>query len=134
MQTINPGLSAPMRCPRCGLSSPAEAARCDCGFDFQLREIRRPYFEQKFPKDLKIYLVIVASVNAALVALALASGDSERMMFLFVWSILVWWLSNRLLHKRNWARVALMFLTFPVGLLFLRSKELKLYCLQPPLQ
>jgi hypothetical protein len=76
--------------------------------------------------------LVVAPANAALAALALASGDSAREYFLLAWSILVWWLVNRLFHKRNWARKALIVLTFPAGLLFLRSRELKLYCLQPP--
>lgn len=32
-----------MKCPRCGLISPGEAMRCDCGFDFPSGEMKRSY-------------------------------------------------------------------------------------------
>ncbi len=109
---------------------PSRATRCDCGYDFQLQKVARPYFEQKFPRDLKVYLVIVVVANLILAAVAFATGDLGRVILLLFWSGLVYWLLNRLLHRQNWARVALIFVTFPVGLLFLLSRDLRLYCLQ----
>jgi hypothetical protein len=32
-------------CPKCGLFSPDEAVRCDCGYDFAAREVRDSYLE-----------------------------------------------------------------------------------------
>jgi len=31
------------KCPRCGLFSPEEAIRCDCGYDFKTRTIQSSY-------------------------------------------------------------------------------------------
>ena len=31
-----------MDCPRCGLTNPDTAARCDCGYDFKIGEIHQP--------------------------------------------------------------------------------------------
>src|SRR5215217_3520717 len=32
-----------LKCPHCGLFSPAEAARCDCGYDFKTKTVERSY-------------------------------------------------------------------------------------------
>jgi hypothetical protein len=32
------------KCPRCGLFSPEEAIRCDCGYDFETRTVQPSYF------------------------------------------------------------------------------------------
>jgi hypothetical protein len=37
----------PQDCPRCGLISPAEAQRCDCGYDFDLRRVAGSYLTNK---------------------------------------------------------------------------------------
>jgi hypothetical protein len=34
-----------MDCPQCGLINPNTAQRCDCGFDFQCKEMRDPYLK-----------------------------------------------------------------------------------------
>jgi hypothetical protein len=31
------------KCPRCGLFSPEEAIRCDCGYDFKTRTVQSSY-------------------------------------------------------------------------------------------
>jgi hypothetical protein len=66
----------------------------------------------------------VAGVAAA------ASGDFTRIAGTIVWSVGIWWLYSRLVAKQNWARLALVVLTFPVGLILGLSREAKLYCLQ----
>jgi len=32
-----------MNCPKCRLVSPPSAQRCDCGYDFNLNRMERPY-------------------------------------------------------------------------------------------
>jgi hypothetical protein len=49
-----------------------------------------------------------------------------------VWSVAIWWLYSQLVAKRNWARLALIVLTFPAGLLLGLSREARMYCLQKP--
>lgn len=34
-------------CPACGLVNPPGAQRCDCGFDFGTRRMKRSYLEPK---------------------------------------------------------------------------------------
>lgn len=36
-----------MVCPHCGLVNTPNAQRCDCGYDFEDREIRGPYLSAK---------------------------------------------------------------------------------------
>jgi hypothetical protein len=33
-----------MECPRCKLTNPESAQRCDCGYDFETKTVERPYF------------------------------------------------------------------------------------------
>jgi hypothetical protein len=34
-------------CPRCGLTNPTEAQRCDCGYDFIARKVRASFLTNK---------------------------------------------------------------------------------------
>src|SRR3972149_6904190 len=34
-------------CPKCGLTSPASALRCDCGFDFSSKKVEASYLSQE---------------------------------------------------------------------------------------
>jgi hypothetical protein len=36
-------------CPRCGLVNPAGAGRCDCGYDFGMKSMMRPYGRRGVP-------------------------------------------------------------------------------------
>ncbi len=39
-----------MDCPKCGLTNPASAFRCDCGYDFSSREVKDSYLGGKDTK------------------------------------------------------------------------------------
>jgi hypothetical protein len=119
-----------MDCPRCGLINPATASRCDCGYDFQTRTIERPFYQQKLPRDIKRFLVLIVVLNAISAAVVLASGDPTRLLFVLIWSAAIWLTYSRLVQGKNWARFVLGILTFPLGLLVVLSRETKLYCLQ----
>lgn len=41
-----------MRCPKCGLLSPADTLRCDCGWDFASSTMKAPYMEPEQAKPL----------------------------------------------------------------------------------
>ena len=34
-------------CPKCGLTNPASALRCDCGFDFSSKKVEASYLSQQ---------------------------------------------------------------------------------------
>lgn len=117
-------------CPRCGLANPSTAQRCDCGFDFLSKTIEQPYFKQKIPKDIKTYITVFIPLNILGAIWSLASGDWLRFIVVLVWSFVVYSLYAQLLQKKNWARIALVILTFPWGIFLGLSREAKLYCLQ----
>jgi hypothetical protein len=119
-----------MKCPRCGLLNPEQAQRCDCGYDFKDGIVKKAYFKQGLPRGFKTYVILVVVLNILAAVAAVASGKIANLAGALLWSILIWWLYTRLVQKRNWARLALIVLTFPVGLLLGLSREARLYCLQ----
>jgi hypothetical protein len=119
-----------MDCPRCGLINPTTASRCDCGYDFQTQTVEQPFYQQKLPRDIKKFLVLVVVLNAISALVALVSGDPIRLLFVAIWSAALWLTYSRLIRGKNWARFALGILTFPLGLFVVLSRETKLYCLQ----
>lgn len=118
------------KCPRCGLFNPATAQRCDCGYDFETGIVKNAYFKQGLPREFRTYLILAVVLNLVAGVAAAASGDFTRIAGTIVWSVGIWWLYSRLVAKQNWARLALVVLTFPVGLILGLSREAKLYCLQ----
>lgn len=122
-----------MDCPRCGLINPESAQRCDCGYDFASRSVRTPYsnLRRQLPKEIKTFLILVVVLNIVIGLLVLTRGDITRIAFAVVWSVAVYWLYWRLVNRDNWARIALVVLTFPLGLLSgLLSQEARLYCVK----
>jgi hypothetical protein len=118
-----------MECPRCRLINPDTALRCDCGYDFESKTVEKSYFAQPLPSGLRIFVIVVIVWNGIGLVGCLASGDMIRLLVTGVWMALVYWCYANLVRKKNWARIALIFLTFPIGLWLLGS-EARLYCLQ----
>lgn len=119
-----------MKCPGCGLLNPDTAQRCDCGYDFESQMVKDAYFKQELPREFRTYLVILVIFNILAGLAALASRNVASLVMAVVWSCLVWWLYSQLVRKKNWARLALVVLTFLVGILLGISREARLYCLQ----
>ena len=119
-----------MDCPRCGLINPDTAQRCDCGYDFESKTVKDAYFNQELPRGIKAYVVFLIIYNVLAAVAALASGAAAVLISGVVWSCLIWWLYTQLIRKKNWARLALAVLTFPLGAVILGSREARLYCLQ----
>ena len=122
--------SSSKACPRCRLINPFSAQRCDCGYDFVSKKIEKPYFKQRIPKDIRIYFTLLIPLSIFLAFLGLTAGDYIRFISAVVWGIVCLWLYAQLLKKKNWARIALVIVTFPLGLILGLSTEAKLYCLQ----
>lgn len=118
------------KCPNCGLINPATAQRCDCGYDFEREKIEKPYFRQRLPKEIKTYISIIIPLNLLGALGALKSGDFIKIILVLLWSIAIYSLYSELVKKKNWARIALVVLTFPLGLILGLSNEAKLYCKQ----
>ena len=119
-----------MKCPRCGLTNPGVAQRCDCGFDFKTRSVEQAYFTQKLPKDIRTFLIITITLNMIGGIVLLRQGHLGRILIATLWSGVVYLLYWRLVMKDNWARIALGIVTFPWGLFLVLSREVRLYCLQ----
>jgi hypothetical protein len=119
-----------MDCPRCGLINPTTAQRCDCGYDFEKGRVEKSHLKQELPKDIRIYLIVIVVLNVLIALGALAAGDPLRIIGVLIWSALIYWLYTRLVQKKNWARIGLIVLTFPIGLILGLSREARLYCLQ----
>ncbi len=118
------------QCPRCGLFSPDTAQRCDCGYDFEAKTLQKAYFKRELPSQFRGYAIFVVILNIIVGVIALAAGDPVRIIMAVAWSALILWLYSRLVAKKNWARLWLVILTFPVGLSLGLSQEARLYCLQ----
>ena len=118
-----------MDCPRCGLINPNTALRCDCGYDFDSKTVEKSYALQQRPKGLRSYLIVVLVLGGLHLLRSLSSGDAIGLLIGVVWMPFVYWLYRKLVRKKNWARIALIVLTFPLGL-WLVGSETRLYCLQ----
>ena len=119
-----------MKCPRCGLFNPESAQRCDCGYDFETRSVDKAYFSQGLPKSIKTFLAIAIIGNIVSCLEIFTGGKVWEITIALIWSVVVYWLYWRLVKKDNWARIVLIILTFPLGLIVGLSTEAKLYCLQ----
>jgi hypothetical protein len=125
-----------MKCPRCRLINPPTALRCDCGYDFQKGTVEKPYIKQEPPKsrqvlkDIKIYLWSFVILNLLLAVVTMQEGDPTRIIGVLLWSVTVYWLYSQLAQRKNRARIALILLTFPIGLFLFFSRDVKMYFLQ----
>ena len=121
------------KCPRCGLWSTGSALRCDCGYDFEKGTIEKSYDTKKFPKEITSFLIFIILMNLGTGFRALANVQNDgglSLCILAIWSALIYFSYFQFVKKKNWARIMLVILTFPLGLFILLNKEVKLYMLQ----
>ncbi len=117
-----------IECPHCGLVNPNTAQRCDCGYDFETQTVQTAYFKAELPTQFRSFMKFLLAYNGVVVLAALGQGYGT-LAWAIGWAAAIWWLYSRMLAKKNWARLALAVLTFPVGLLIL-SSDARLYCFQ----
>ncbi len=120
-----------MECPRCGLFNPDSASRCDCGYDFKSKTVEKPFFTQELPKEIRNYRTFLKGGYplGILAVWKLSDNMASSLAIAGLWAVLIYSCYVYLVGRRNWARIALVVLTFPIGLLLL-SSEVRLYCLQ----
>lgn len=116
-----------MKCPTCRLINPDTALRCDCGYDFQSGKMERPYHDVKTPMPAWIVAVLaIQAVFGFMVILGRGeSGIDQSPLPLLLWASVVGLVYFQMTRGKNWARIALAILAFPIGLLFLLSSDLK---------
>jgi hypothetical protein len=120
-----------MDCPRCGLLNPPEARRCDCGYDFTKGTVEQAYFRQGLPTELKTSLAMIVLLNFVAGISAFAAEDPVRVVVALCLIGLMWFLYAMVVMKHFWAYVALIVITFPIGLVLLANvRGVRLYCLQ----
>jgi hypothetical protein len=64
----------PKNCPKCGLINPSVATRCDCGYDFVLQNMQKPYGDRVMPPYRWGVYLGVANGIASLIHLSTAFG------------------------------------------------------------
>ena len=127
------------KCPVCKLINPPSAQRCDCGYDFISNTQESPYFipkyqlveslfsKQKIPKDMNLYFIVLASLIGFSAVIFLLTSNYIRFFATLFWGLVDLWLCKKLLRKKDWARIALAVVTFPLGLFIGLSTDVKLF-------
>jgi hypothetical protein len=70
-------------CPKCGLTNPASALRCDCGFDFSSKKVEASYLsqeelarvQQQTQNDVLSYVIKGALFVAVVLAFSVISAS-----------------------------------------------------------
>lgn len=96
------------RCPHCGLFSPPEAARCDCGYDFASKTVKSSYVlahvVEKHGGEAKIVeeasRTKIRTGVSLLVLAAIVTGGSFLGGDVYFWAGAVMW--GALLLYRGW--------------------------------
>jgi hypothetical protein len=140
-------LAMAIECPRCRLTNPETAQRCDCGYDFETKTVQTPYSAEdlggranrlKLPYSLYGYAVgmLVWFRLLALLGVGLAVGfdrlnDAPIPAIGFIaWVVVVLPLSFEIARKKRWANTLLAVLTMPWGIWLLTSQRLRVFLLQ----
>ncbi len=130
-----------MNCPNCGLINPPSALRCDCGFDFVSRSIQASYADQAKiregqsqsdvdqAKSMMLWHLIIVEIllTIGLIGSLAAPEPKVPAIINIVIAIVVLLLSLATRRRSNAARIALIILTFPFGLMLTRA-SVREYC------
>lgn len=70
-------------CPRCGMVNPPEALRCDCGYDFASKQLKKSYLNSNEVKDFEspstfeLIICVILPVIGLILAFV-AKGQGRR--------------------------------------------------------
>ncbi len=109
-------------CPVCRLTNPSDAIRCDCGYDFKAKIMRKSYLGTKYiHKNISIGIIIFVVLSSIITILVLCLSLSHRfspipgLLFTIVNIIAI----GNLIQLKNWARIAYIIIHIILALLTL---------------
>lgn len=79
---------------------------------------------------MNTYFIILALLNICWVARSLIASDYLGFFGTVLVSFALLWLCSNLVRRKNWARVSLVILTFPLGLVIGLSRDVKSFIQQ----
>jgi hypothetical protein len=92
-------------------------------------EPAREFSIQKLPRIVRVHLFICVALSVPSFIAGLALADTVRVVVELIWIGLFAFFYLNFAHGKNWSRIALIVLTFPIGLMLLGSQA-RLYCLR----
>jgi membrane-bound acyltransferase YfiQ involved in biofilm formation len=82
------------------------------------------------PPWLRRFVIVITALNAFAALLFVLTEDWSSLSWTLAASAAVYACYFMLLRRHNWARIALVILTFPIGLMLL-GPEARAYCARP---
>jgi len=79
------------------------------------------------PPRIRTFMIVISVLNAIAAALFLMVGDTTSFFWTVVGTAAICGCYFMLTRRKNWARIALVILTFPIGLMLLGEDSRK-YC------
>ena len=123
-----------MDCPKCRLINPPNAVTCDCGYNFVTRTVDpiSPERQHQKEENVKTPLQTFAGLTFCLMILrtliALEHSSAGILILTAIAMVTIGGLTWAVYQRSNAARITLMILTFPIGVIFMSKDIVKRHC------